>query len=105
MKSAPKIKIAQRQPRVLIVDDESNSRELLGVMLASEGYLLFYAANGEEALAMIAAQPPDLFLLDITLAGIDGYDVTAAIKVNVVTKNIPVNMSVQAAAAQEAANV
>jgi signal transduction histidine kinase len=78
--------------RVLIVDDESHNRELLAVMLRQEGLLLLSAASGEEALALVAAQPPDLILLDVMMPGMDGYQVAAKIKAGAATKNIPVIM-------------
>jgi PAS domain S-box-containing protein len=88
----PRPDIAYHQARILIVDDERPNRELLEVMLTPEGFLLLTAASGEEALAMVAQQPPDLILLDIMMPGIDGYQVTATIKGNLATKNIPVIM-------------
>src|SRR5580693_8724088 len=78
--------------RVLIVDDELHNRQLLEVMLAAEGVALQTASSGEEALEMVAAQPPDLILLDIMMPGIDGYQVAAKIKSNRATSNIPVIM-------------
>jgi PAS domain S-box-containing protein len=78
--------------RVLIVDDDGHHRELLKAMLASEGFELLTAASGDEALAIVAQQLPDLILLDILMPGLNGYEVTAAIKANLATKNIPVIM-------------
>src|SRR6185295_11209216 len=75
---------------VLIVDDERHNRQLLEVMLAAEGYILLTAASGEEALAMVALEPPDLILLDIMMPGMDGYEVTARIKGNPAAKNVPI---------------
>ena len=83
---------ADLQPRVLIVDDERRNVELLKVMLAPEGYVLLAASNGEDALALLADQQPDLILLDLMMPGMDGYQVAARIKGNVATKNIPVIM-------------
>jgi signal transduction histidine kinase/DNA-binding response OmpR family regulator len=77
---------------VLIVDDERHNRELLEIMLKPEGFVLLSAANGEEALALIARQPPDLILLDVMMPGMSGYDVAAKIKSDPTTKNIPVIM-------------
>jgi signal transduction histidine kinase/DNA-binding response OmpR family regulator len=77
---------------VLIVDDERHNRELLEIMLKPEGFLLMSAASGEEALALIARQPPDLILLDVMMPGMSGYDVAAKIKSDPATKNIPVIM-------------
>ena len=48
---------------ILIVDNERLNRELLEVMLAPEGFHLLTAASGEEALAIVARQAPDLILL------------------------------------------
>ena len=70
----------------------ATTEQLLEVMLAPEGFLLLTAASGEEALAMVAQQPPDLILLDIMMPGMDGYQVAAKIKGNLATKNIPVIM-------------
>ncbi|HMG01274.1 MAG TPA: response regulator, partial [Gemmatimonadaceae bacterium] len=77
---------------VLIVDDERHNRELLEIMLKPEGFLLLSAASGEEALALIARQPPDLILLDVMMPGMSGYDVAGKIKSDPATKNIPVIM-------------
>src|SRR5687767_9056942 len=79
-------------PRVLIVDDERTNRDLLEVMLTQEGHQLLTATSGEEALAMVAQQPPDVILLDIMMPGMDGYKVVEKLKANLATKNIPVIM-------------
>ncbi|MGZ3330887.1 MAG: response regulator [Gemmatimonadaceae bacterium] len=83
---------ADKPACVLIVDDERHNRELLEIMLKPEGFLLLSAASGEEALALIARQPPDLILLDVMMPGMSGYDVAARIKSDPTTKNIPVIM-------------
>ena len=67
--------LATARARILIVDDERHNRELLEVMLAPEGFRLPDRASGEEALAMVAQQPPDLILLDVMMPGMDGYEV------------------------------
>ena len=78
--------------RILIVDDERPNRQLLEIMLTPEGFLLLTAASGEEALAMVALQAPDLILLDVMMPRMDGYEVAARIKGDAATKNIPVIM-------------
>jgi signal transduction histidine kinase/DNA-binding response OmpR family regulator len=77
---------------VLIVDDERANRDLLKVMLAPEGLLLLTASSGEEALALLAHQPPDLILLDVMMPGMDGYEVAGKIKGNPDTSSVPIIM-------------
>ena len=84
--------IPDHPARILIVDDERHHRNLMEVMLASEGFVLSTAASGEEALAMVEAQPFDLILLDLRMTGVDGSQVTARIKGNPATRHIPVIM-------------
>lgn len=75
-------------PRVLIVDDERRNRDLLEIMLQDEGYLLLTAGSGEEALAIVAQQPPDLVLLDVMMPGMDGYKVAMKIKSNSAMRDV-----------------
>jgi signal transduction histidine kinase len=79
-------------PCVLIVDDERHNRDLLEVMLKPEGFRLLSAASGEEALAIVAQQPPDLILLDVMMPGMDGFEVASKIKGDPATSSIPVVM-------------
>ena len=76
--------------RILIVDDDCDNRELLQVILNWEGFVTQTAGSGEEALASVAATPPDLMLLDLSLPGLSGFEVTSQMKGNVPTKDIPV---------------
>ena len=75
---------------ILIVDDEPKNRSLLGAMLKPEGYRTITASSGEEALATVAENPPDLILLDVMMPGIDGYHVTT--QLNSATRNLPIIM-------------
>jgi CheY-like chemotaxis protein len=79
-----------RPLRILIVDDEPDNRELLQIVLNWDGFTTLTAASGEEALASMAEQPPDLVLLDLMMPGLDGCQVTARIKQNLATRHIPV---------------
>ena len=91
--TTPSILGRVRSPaHVLIVDDERSNRQLLKVMLAPEGFSLLLAASGEEALALVATQPPDLILLDIMMPGMDGYEVLARLKASRGSSSIPVIM-------------
>src|SRR5688500_19900835 len=77
---------------VLIVDDQIHNTELLKVMLMPEGYQLLTAASGEEALNIVARQPPDLILLDVMMPGMNGYEVAAKLKDRLGSKHIPIIM-------------
>jgi len=88
----PSPDVADHPARILIVDDERHNRDVLQAMLALEGFDLQTAASGEEALAMLAQEPPDLILLDIMMPGVDGYEVASRIKANAATRHIPIIM-------------
>jgi len=84
--------IATATATILIVDDEIANRKLLELLLHHEGYSTRSAANGEEALASVAEQPPDLILLDVTMPCMDGYQVARLLKANPATANVPIIM-------------
>ncbi len=67
-------------PRVLVVDDEANIRELVSVYLVAAGFGVAEAATGPEGVEAQAALEPDLVLLDIMLPGLGGLDVCRAIR-------------------------
>ena len=60
--------------RILVVDDEPSITEFVGYALKKEGYLTDVVANGEDALALGKKNAYDLFVLDIMLPGMDGYE-------------------------------
>ena len=78
--------------RILVVDDTPMNIKLLGDLLVAKGYAVATAANGEQALAAIAAEPPDLVLLDVMMPGLSGYDVCRRIRENPATALLPVVM-------------
>jgi DNA-binding response OmpR family regulator len=67
-------------PRVLVVDDDFASRQLLAKELAKIGYEVQTAEHGGEALAHITAEPPDAIVLDLMLPEIDGFQICRAVK-------------------------
>jgi class 3 adenylate cyclase/CheY-like chemotaxis protein len=79
-------------PKLLIVDDTPLNLKLLGDLLAVKGYAVTTAANGEEALAKIDADLPDLVLLDVMMPGLSGYDVCRRIRATERTALLPVVM-------------
>ena len=76
--------------KVLVVDDTPNNVKLLGDVLAARGYAVTTAASGEEALAKIASEPPDLVLLDVMMPGLSGYDVCRRIRAEAGTALLPI---------------
>jgi two-component system OmpR family response regulator len=62
-------------PKVLVVDDEPNIRELVQVALKFHGCLVTLAATGQDALAQAASERPALIVLDVMLPDIDGFEV------------------------------
>jgi len=76
--------------RILVVEDQPDNRQIIRDMLADTGYEIAEAENGEEALAAITKQRPDLILMDIQLPIMDGYAATRRIKTDPALKSIPV---------------
>jgi two-component system, OmpR family, alkaline phosphatase synthesis response regulator PhoP len=67
-------------PSILIVDDEPKIVRLVEDFLAAAGFAVSTAASGDEALMRVRTEAPDLVVLDLGLPGIDGLDVTRAIR-------------------------
>ncbi|KAA8553718.1 MULTISPECIES: EAL domain-containing response regulator [Pseudomonas] len=84
--------MASQPATLLIVDDEPQVRKLLETLLQHEGYRTLSAGSGEEALQLVAKQPPDLILLDIMMPGMDGYEVASQLKGDAATASIPIIM-------------
>ncbi|PCI31439.1 MAG: response regulator [Flavobacteriaceae bacterium] len=76
--------------KILIVDDEPNIVMSLEYLFKKEGFQVFIARDGEEALATIAKDMPDLVLLDIMMPKVDGYQVIKYLKASEDLKNIKV---------------
>lgn len=66
--------------KLLVVDDQSGIRMLLCEVLKKEGYKVFEAANGIQAMEVVVEEKPDLVLLDMKLPGMDGIEVLKLIK-------------------------
>jgi len=67
-------------PMILVVDDEQNIRDLVGVYLTAAGYSVEYAADGPSALDAFHQTRPDLVILDIMMPGMSGEEVCVALR-------------------------
>jgi DNA-binding response OmpR family regulator len=81
---------APRRSTILIVDDEPFNVDYLEQTLAELGYETRSAANGQEALAQVAAEAPDLMLLDVMMPMMDGFTVCRLLKEQEETRLIPI---------------
>jgi two-component system phosphate regulon response regulator PhoB len=77
---------------VLIVEDEEDIRELVSYHLLKEGFQVASVVSGEEALAVVESQTPDLILLDVMLPGIDGLKVCQRLRASPKTADVPIMM-------------
>lgn len=81
MTAAPSsIEDARSGLTILLVDDEEDIRELLGMLLADLGYTVQSAENGEAALESVIQSPPDIVLTDIKMPGMNGLALLRAVK-------------------------
>src|SRR5664279_212146 len=76
--------------KVLVVDDVALNVKLLVDLLAAKGYRTCSATSGVEALAVLAAERPDLVLLDVMMPGMSGYDVCRAIRADPAQAMLPI---------------
>ena len=76
--------------RILVVEDQPDNRQIIRDMLAPTDYEIMEVESGEEALAAVAKQRPDLILMDIQLPIMDGYTATRKIKADPAMRSIPI---------------
>ena len=76
--------------RNLVVEDQEDSRQIVRDLLTSNDYEMTEAENGEEALAAVVKDRPDLILMDIQLPVLDGYEATRRIKADPSLSSIPI---------------
>lgn len=77
------------KPKLLVVDDQPINIQVMHQVFGADCQV-FMATNGEQALAICQANPPDLVLLDVVMPGMDGFMVCTQLKANPSTRNIPV---------------
>ena len=78
------------RPKVLLVDDYPDAREMYAEYLQFSGFRVAEARNGNEAVAQAFSLRPDLILMDLSLPGMDGWEATRVLKADERTKHIPV---------------
>jgi two-component system, cell cycle response regulator DivK len=76
--------------RVLLVDDNATSRDMLSRRLARSGFEVTAASDGRSAVELAASLLPDLILMDISMPGISGFEATRRLKADPTTGTIPV---------------
>jgi signal transduction histidine kinase len=79
-----------RHPRILLVEDDPNARELFGIYLGEYGYHITEAVDGEQALALAQSDPPDLVITDIMLPRMNGFEVARQVKQMYADQFLPV---------------
>jgi DNA-binding response OmpR family regulator len=79
-------------PRVLIVEDETNIRDLVCLHLGHEGYTCEGVADGMTALARVEAEPFDLLVLDVMIPGLDGLSLCRAVRNGRLNREVPILM-------------
>ena len=89
MTASPRIETTRPAGRVLVVDDVAANVDLLNVLLTREGYTVFTASDGEEALDIVASRHPDLVLMDVMMPKLSGYEVCERLKQNPSTRLTP----------------
>ena len=77
-------------PRLLYVEDNEMNRDMLSRRLQRRGFEVLIAADGEQGLAIAAAEQPDLILMDMSLPILDGWEATRRLKAAPGTERIPV---------------
>ncbi len=80
------------QLRILVIDDSATIRRSAESMLIKEGFEVFTAENGFEALSKVSQHRPDIIFVDIMMPRLDGYQTTAIIKNNAEFRDTPVVM-------------
>ncbi len=81
-----------RTPTILIADDEPDLRDILRTVLESAGFAVIEAPDGEQALAAVRRQPPDLLILDYMMPHMTGPQVCAVLKQDMILRHLPIIM-------------
>ena len=93
------------KPRILVVDDTPENIRLLEALLEPRGYAVITASSGQEALAKLRDQHPDLVLLDVVMPEMDGYQVCRRLREDPATTVLPVVMVTASGSEQRVAAI
>ncbi|KGQ18836.1 Autoinducer 2 sensor kinase/phosphatase [Lysobacter dokdonensis DS-58] len=77
---------------ILLADDNADMRDYVRRLLEGDGYAVRTVGNGNDALELALASPPDLVLTDVMMPGLDGFGLTAALREDAQTRNLPIVM-------------
>ena len=88
---ATKYSLQQKSARILVIDDDQSSTDLIKIILEAEGCTIFVAHNGKDGLRLANEHRPDLIILDLIMpGGMSGFDVAHELKHQGATVNIPI---------------
>jgi two-component system, cell cycle response regulator DivK len=76
--------------KVLLVEDNPHNRKIFSGMLAHAGFAVVEAEDGHQALEKAPVEMPALILMDLSIPGVDGWEVTRRLKADAKTKGIPI---------------
>ena len=82
--------VATMGSRILVADDEPHIRAVVRAYLEREGYDALGIGNGEMGMRAIIEYAPEMVLLDLSLPGIDGFEVARRLKADFATHHIPI---------------
>jgi DNA-binding response OmpR family regulator len=82
--------MAQKGVHILLVEDDTDIREIMTLILSEEGFSVTGLDNGHAVLETVQQDFPDIVLLDAMLGDMDGRDICADLKANPVTREIPI---------------
>ncbi|EQD35064.1 Signal transduction response regulator, receiver region domain protein, partial [mine drainage metagenome] len=90
MTSFQRTSAGDTRSRVLVVDDDLQTRCLLEILLQGEGLETALAENGQQALEIVKSFKPQLILLDLMMPGMTGFEVVKKLKMDPDTQSIPI---------------
>ena len=82
----------EKRVRILLVDDNKNFCETIADVLTIEGFDMFLAYNGEEAIKKAQEVSPDLIVIDVMMPGMNGFELCENVRSDIELKNLPVIM-------------